>query len=316
MIPIKDTNPTRKFAYLTIIIIILNVYVFILQKSLDGNEEEFFFFNHSVIPKCFIASLRGPDAYDAAIEETKSFLTEAITNESFNAYVNRYRIRLLTISQEERLKDQLRNEARNTVDEKFHRRNLGFTGVVAEILSIFSSMFIHGSIMHLIGNMWFLWIFGNNIEDILGVIKFVVFYLLCGIFAAFGHILFSLNSVVPTIGASGAISGVLGAYIIIYPHARILTFIPIGWFLWMEDLPAYVFLGYWIVIQILFAAFSNPFTKSSGGVAWVAHIAGFFAGVLLVILFKGRKKYIYGQEESESIIELFDDEEDDGFSRR
>lgn len=300
MIPIKDTNPTRNFPYLTIIIIILNVYVFILQSTLGATAQEFFFFNHGVLPRCFIASFGSEENYRNSVEETKNMLKKSLATN-------------LALQQRMRISRSQINSIDELVNENFHRKVFGIGGMFAEIISLFSSMFIHGGIMHLIGNMWFLWIFGNNIEDSLGVVKYLIFYLLCGIFAAFGHILFSLNSIIPTIGASGAISGVLGAYILIYPHARILTFIPIGWFLWMEDLPAYVFLGYWIVIQILFAAFSNPFIKSSGGVAWIAHIAGFFAGVLLVILLKGRSKDIYGQEESESVIELFDEDEDDRF---
>ena len=309
MIPIKDMNPTRRFSYLTAIIIILNVYVFVLQLSLEGDEQEFFYFNHSVIPKCFIASFQGADAYDSAIEETKSALAKAMFRREL---LSKYQGRLMRT---DRLR-QMESEIRDIVDEKVQRGVFGLKGLPAEIWSLFSSMFIHGSIMHLIGNMWFLWIFGNNIEDVLGVFKFILFYLVCGIFAGFGHIILSMDSLIPTIGASGAISGVLGAYLLFFPHARILTFIPIGWFLWMEDLPAYIFLGYWILIQILFASFSNPLLRGGGGVAWFAHIAGFAAGVLFVIFFERRKAVLLGQKEGESVVRIVnkDEEEDDEFS--
>ncbi len=283
MIPIKDINPTKTFPYLTIIFIILNVYIFFLQSSLPDIAEQFFYFNHGVIPKCFAASL-DPEKYDRTIEETKATLKRSIARD----VIIQRRMRIIRRSELEQI-DAI-------VEKNFRRKIFGIGGLFAEIASLFSSMFIHGSLWHLIGNMWFLWIFGNNIEDNLGVIKFIIFYLVCGIFASLGHIAVSINSVIPTIGASGAISGVLGAYLLLYPRARILTFIPIGYFFWLEDLPAYVFLGYWIIIQIIFGFLSDPIL--GGGVAWFAHIAGFFAG-LLIVLILGKRKTSFHEPENE-----------------
>ncbi len=282
MIPIRDANPTKAFPYLTIIFIIVNVYIFFLQSSLPDIAEEFFYFNHGVIPKCFV-SMFNSEKYEEAKEETKATLKKSIARSV--VVQNRMRISRRDLAKIDAI-----------VEENFSRKVFGVEGPVAEIFSLLTCMFIHGSLMHLIGNMWFLWIFGNNIEDDLGIIKFIIFYLLCGIFASFGHIALGSGSVVPTIGASGAISGVLGAYLLLYPKARILTFIPIGYFLWLEDLPAYIFLGYWIVIQIIFGFLSDPILRG-GGVAWIAHIAGFFFGALLVIILSARKVKLFRSQE-------------------
>ena len=156
--------------------------------------------------------------------------------------------------------------------------------VIPPVLSVFTSMFLHGGFMHLIGNMWFLWIFGNNIEDSMGHLRFIGFYLICGILASWSHIASDPGSVIPSIGASGAISGVMGAYIMLYPRARVLTFIFLFIFIRLMYLPAAVILGYWFLIQLLSG--SMTLGEQGGGVAFWAHIGGFVAGVLLVGLFK------------------------------
>src|SRR5207248_2789015 len=147
--------------------------------------------------------------------------------------------------------------------------------------TLITSMFLHGSWMHVIGNMWYLWIFGDNVEDRLGHGRFIVFYLLCGIAAAIGQIAIDSSSTLPTIGASGAIAGVMGAYFVLYPHSRVLTLIP--WiFLQVVELPAIVLLGFWCLMQ-LFSAGTIAVTASthgSGGVAFAAHVAGFVVGVV------------------------------------
>ena len=153
-------------------------------------------------------------------------------------------------------------------------------------LTVFSSMFLHGGWMHLIGNMLYLWIFGNNVEDSMGHVRFVVFYLVCGIAAVFAHALPNAESQIPMIGASGAISGILGAYVLLYPHARVLVLIPLGIFLHTMRLKAMWVLGFWIVLQLVSSAFSDP---SKGGVAFGAHIGGFVAGLALIPFFKYRK---------------------------
>jgi len=150
--------------------------------------------------------------------------------------------------------------------------------------SIFTSMFLHGGYMHLIGNMLYLWIFGNNIEDAMSHGRFVVFYLLTGVVASMSHFLTDVTSEIPTIGASGAISGVLGAYILLYPRARVLVLIPLGFFMRVMYIPAGFVLGFYFVIQVFQGTFSLG--EGGGGVAWFAHIGGFMAGLLLVGLFK------------------------------
>jgi membrane associated rhomboid family serine protease len=152
-------------------------------------------------------------------------------------------------------------------------------------LTVFTSMFLHGGWMHVIGNMLYLWIFGNNIEDSMGHLRFVVFYLFTGLVAALAHVVFNSTSTVPTIGASGAVSGVLGAYLVLFPHARILTLIPLGWFIRIVYLPAWVLLLFWIALQLLNQALS-PVEPTGGGVAYAAHIGGFVAGLALIPLFR------------------------------
>jgi membrane associated rhomboid family serine protease len=153
--------------------------------------------------------------------------------------------------------------------------------------TLFSSMFIHANIMHIFGNMLFLWIFADNIEDRLGRIKFIFFYLLCGLGGALLHSVTAPNSTVPMIGASGAISGVLGAYILLYPKARILALIPFGFFLRITYLPSIIFLGIWFLYQFLFGISS---VSGRGGVAYFAHIGGFIVGLLLALPFKFKNR--------------------------
>jgi len=157
--------------------------------------------------------------------------------------------------------------------------------LVPPAATVFTSMFLHGGWMHLIGNMLYLWIFGNNVEDAMGHARFVVFYLLCGIAAAFAQALPNPGSTVPMIGASGAISGVLGAYLLLYPHARVLVLIPFGFLSQIIYLKAGWVLGFWFVLQLLSSAISST---TQGGVAWGAHVGGFAAGMVLIPLFKYR----------------------------
>jgi membrane associated rhomboid family serine protease len=157
--------------------------------------------------------------------------------------------------------------------------------------TLITSMFLHGGWSHIIGNMWYLWIFGDNVEDRLGHGRFVVFYLLCGIAAALGQIAMDPTSTLPTIGASGAIAGVMGAYFVLYPHSRVLTLIP--WIIFWDviELPAVILLGFWFLMQ-LFSAGAIAVTSSShgsGGVAFAAHVAGFLVGAGAVFVFRKRQ---------------------------
>lgn len=156
-----------------------------------------------------------------------------------------------------------------------------------EAIYIFTSMFMHGGWLHLLGNMWFLWIFGNNIEDACGHIRFLILYVLCGVVAALAHVIAQPESTVPLVGASGAVSGVLGAYLLIHPHARIRTLIPIAFFIRIVDIPAFVFLILWIGLQVLSQMFTR-LPEGSAGIAYLAHIGGFIAGAVLINVFRRR----------------------------
>lgn len=151
-----------------------------------------------------------------------------------------------------------------------------------QFLSWLSFMFLHGGFWHLLGNMWFLYIFGDNVEDRLGPFRYLVFYLLCGITSGLSHLLFNLHSNMPTIGASGAIAGVMGAYLILHPNSKILTLIPIIFIPWFIEIPAFFFLGFWFILQFLSAAGSHG---NIGGIAWWAHIGGFVFGIVFLKIF-------------------------------
>tara|TARA_B100001996_G_scaffold360776_1_gene327031 strand:- start:140 stop:874 length:735 start_codon:yes stop_codon:yes gene_type:complete len=162
---------------------------------------------------------------------------------------------------------------------------------ISPVATIFTSMFMHGGWMHLIGNMLYLWIFADNIEDDLGTLNFVIFYFVCGVGAAMSQVLTDISSQIPMIGASGAIGGVLGAYLINYPNAKVLVLIPFGFFSQLIKIRALYVLGFWFILQ-----FINSFMSSSsgGGVAYAAHIGGFVSGVILILFFNKkirRKSY-------------------------
>lgn len=151
-----------------------------------------------------------------------------------------------------------------------------------QVLALFSFMFIHGGFWHLLGNMWSLYIFGDNVEDRLGPIRYLLFYLLCGLTSGLSHLFINWHSQIPTIGASGAIAGVMGAYLILYPKSKILTLIPIFFIPYFIEIPAIFFLGIWFVIQFLSAAGAQA---QAGGIAWWAHIGGFVFGIIFLKLF-------------------------------
>jgi len=165
------------------------------------------------------------------------------------------------------------------------------TALIPPWISAVTSMFLHGGWMHLIGNMLYLWIFGNNVEDAMGHRKFVIFYLICGIGAMLAHAYSDINSEIPMIGASGAISGVLGAYLLLYPRARVLVAIPFGFIIHTTRLPAGWVLGFWFILQIVNSLLLSQ--QGGGGVAWGAHIGGFLLGMLLVPLFKKRNVKLF-----------------------
>jgi len=160
--------------------------------------------------------------------------------------------------------------------------------LLANIITMFVSMFLHGGWLHLGGNMLYLWVFGDNVEDRLGHAKYLFFYLGCGLIATLAHAVMNPASRVPSIGASGAIAGVLGAYIVLYPKQRVTTLIPIFIFITVREIPAVFLLGFWIVVQLFFGAASmGGNLQNAGGVAYFAHIGGFIAGMALIVLLGG-----------------------------
>lgn len=153
--------------------------------------------------------------------------------------------------------------------------------------TIFSSMFLHANWLHIGGNMLYLWIFGNNVEDALGRFRFLLFYLTCGVAAAFAHILTGPQSDIPTVGASGAVAGVMGAYLILYPHASILALVPVLFISTLMEVPAILVIGYWALIQFLNANWLGGGEMQGGGVAYFAHIGGFVAGIIIILMLGG-----------------------------
>ena len=226
MIPIRDRSPSGTFPFVTVSIILANVFVFLIELSLGGQLESFLF-RFGVVPVKVFYSSEIPDS----------------------TLINTY-------------------------------------------FPFLSYMFLHGGFVHLIGNMWYLWIFGDNIEDLLGRARFILFYLLCGVGAAIVHVFFNRQSGIPCIGASGAIAGVLGAYMVTFPRARVLVILPLFIFWEFIELPAIIVLGFWFLIQF-FAGTAAISAAQGGGVAWWAHIGGFVLGILFIKIFpKSRYRHV------------------------
>lgn len=159
-------------------------------------------------------------------------------------------------------------------------------GLAEQVIPFFTSMFLHGGWLHLLGNLWSLWIFGDNVEDWFGHVGFAVFYVFCGVASGLMHLAFNWGSSLPTIGASGAIAGVMGAYFLLFPRARVVTLVPIFLFVTFVELPAVVFLGLWFLLQFL-SGTAAAASATAGGIAWWAHIGGFAAGAVTVFLLGG-----------------------------
>jgi membrane associated rhomboid family serine protease len=229
------------------------------------------------------------------------FLQQAYSTEAGVRFSNGYAVVPYEITTGEDLKTPLPAPGGETViDDRTGRRERAVIpeapGPTPIWLTLFTSMFMHGGWMHIIGNMLFLWVFGDNVEDNFGHVKFFIFYIVCGLAASFAQILLDPTSIIPSLGASGAIAGVLGGYIVMFPHNRVRTILPLG-FIWTTiELPALVVLGFWIVLQVIsqYTASFSP-ARQSGGVAYMAHIGGFVAGVVMTFFFrrKTQKKPYY-----------------------
>lgn len=215
ILPLYDENPTRTFPIMTILLIIANVFVFLLESSLPSAELESFIRAFAFIPSEFVKN--------------------------------------------------------------------------AQLSSIFTAMFMHGGFIHIAGNMLYLWIFGNNIEDALGHFKFLLFYLTCGLVATLAQFVVDPASTVPTLGASGAIAGVLGGYLLLYPSAQIVSLVPLLFFVTLYRLPAIIVIGLWFVIQFANGYFSLQASSAAAGIAWFAHIGGFISGILLIMMISKKR---------------------------
>lgn len=172
-----------------------------------------------------------------------------------------------------------------------HATPAGFVGL-SPVTTIFTSMFVHGGFVHLAGNMLYLWIFGNNVEGAMGHVRYVIFYLVCGVAAALTLALTDPSSGIPMVGASGAISGVLAGYMLLFPRARVTVIVPLGIIFYPFALSAFWVVGFWFVMQLASAFFSNPHQP---GVAWWAHVGGFATGLLLTPLFKSSNFQLFGR---------------------
>jgi len=257
MIPIRDQNPTSSTPYMTILLIMLNMGVFFYQAWGPGGADRMIW-KYGYVPAELV---QGSAGFAAHLREHPIVEVRRDAQGRPLRYVltGRPVLQVNTVANEQ-------------------------APALPAWVNIFTCMFLHGGWMHLLGNMLYLWIFGNNIEDRLGSTLFTLFYLGTGVVGNLAHTLFD-PGVVPLVGASGAISGVMGAYVLLFPRTRILALVPVGWYPLYVSLPAWVFLGIYFVVQNLY-----PATFTAGGnVAYWAHIGGFVAGAALILVFPRRR---------------------------
>ena len=265
MIPLKDNIPTLRFPILTVILIALNVAFFAFE----------FTWSQDAGSAPGEAGQMGASEYDVELIELGA-IPYRITHPGEDCGLS-------ALPQEATIVC----EGQPAYDRAQSQSALADLDEAAWWVTIFTSMFLHGGILHLLGNMLFLWVFGNNIEDSVGRIIFIPFYLLAGIVAVYSQALLDTNATIPTVGASGAVAGVLGAYALLHPKARVLTLIFIIFFVTLVEIPAMILLGIWFVLQALpvVGQVATPdVTGESGGVAYLAHIGGFIVGLALIKL--------------------------------
>jgi membrane associated rhomboid family serine protease len=271
MIPLRDTLPSRRFPVVTVALIILNLVFFLYQGYLGTQSTPVT--DWTELQAAWRAvSLDPPPSFATRWEQSSLGRGLRLTASATNTFaVDRDEVFLTQYAV--------------IPGELLGGEDLPPTIPIPLWLTILSSMFLHGGLMHLLGNMLYLWIFGDNVEDAMGPVRFLVFYILCGTVAALAQIAIDPGSSVPLIGASGAIAGVLAAYFMLYPYARVLTLIPIFFFLRLVAIPAVFLLGFWFILQVISGAGS---IGADGGVAWFAHIGGFIAGAILVFPLRRR----------------------------
>jgi len=262
MIPLRDALPSRRFPTVTVALVVLNLLVFLYQGYLATRPDVL---NDGIAWQD--ADLLPPPAFDPTAYQAHRLQggdPRLYPMSRSDYFVSQYAL--------------VPAEITRGVD-------LPPTVGIPIWLTVLTSMFLHGGILHLLGNMLYLWIFGDNVEDAMGPVRFLLFYLLCGIIAALAQIAIHPASPIPMVGASGAIAGVMAAYFMLYPRARILTLIPIFFFIRLVSVPAVFLLGFWFFLQVWSGAGS---IGSAGGTAWFAHIGGFLGGILLVFPFRRR----------------------------
>jgi len=262
LFPLRDTQPRWKTPYVVIAIIALNVIVFFIELGHSPNDVR------------FVNLLPWYEEFGKLPPWTKASAFFRI----FGARADRF-----PISE----RDYFIIQWGLVPAEFWSGKDLPPTIPIPIFFVVLTSMFLHGGWFHLIGNMWYLWLFGDNVEWAMGSARFALFYILCGLGAAFAQMAVAPGSMVPMVGASGAISGVMGAYLVLFPWSRILTLVPFFFFYYFMELPAILFLGLWFLIQ-LFSALGSISMIDLGGVAWFAHLGGFITGALLVFPFKKR----------------------------
>ncbi|MCM8814279.1 MAG: rhomboid family intramembrane serine protease [Candidatus Omnitrophica bacterium] len=223
MIPLRDENPSRRVPVMTVLMIMINGYIFIRQVML-GNALPAFIADYAFTPAVY-----------------------------------------------------------------FQPESGNLLHLLAKQIPLVTALFLHGSLFHVLSNMWYLWIFGDNVEDRFGPFGFLVFYLLCGISGNLFHAVMNARSAVPALGASGCISGILGAYFLLFPRARIVTLVPLLFVWTVAEISAFFFLGFWFVLQFL-NGFFHLGSKTGAGVAWWAHIGGFLAGAVMMPFFVRRRR--------------------------
>jgi len=264
MIPIRDTLRSRRFPAVTVALIVVNLLVFLFQGYLAGTDPVVADWSND--RQVWVeANLDPPPIFNPYY-----YLGRRLPGQSIFSY---------PIPRD----DLFVMEYALVPGELLGGTDLPPTIPIPLWLTLLTSVFMHGGIMHVLGNMLYLWIFGDNVEDAMGPVRFLIFYLLCGLAATFSQILLAPGSTVPLLGASGAIAGVLAAYFMLFPYARVLTLAPIFFFLRLISIPAVFLLGFWFILQVISGATS---LGMSSGVAWFAHIGGFLAGAILVFPFR------------------------------
>jgi hypothetical protein len=247
MIPFQDNIPSRRFPVLTVSLIVFNGLMYLYEAGLSPRAREQLVFRFGLIPLEFQLIGKGPTV----------ILTPA------GEVVRWGQVRVIEPAVAE------------------HELEGTWSGALVPLVT---SMFLHGNLLHLIGNMWFLWLFGDNVEDRLGRVRFLLLYVLSGLAAGWSQVLVNWDAVTPIIGASGAVAGVLGAYMITYPYARVRTLVPFFYFFWpVVELPAFVFLGFWLLMQFFQGTLALAM-PGAANVAWWAHIGGCVAGIIFMKL--------------------------------